>query len=108
MGKSTEEIKKMTKKETAKAPISPIWLGMRRARPFPSSPSHPSCRPSVSKLWLTGACVHRLNRPPRVRRLRRHNIRGHLAHLLRRPMIGRNDTTAPQTRSGKTSDDNLS
>lgn len=31
MGKSTEEIKKMTKKETAKAPISPIWLGMRRA-----------------------------------------------------------------------------
>ncbi|KAI3396135.1 hypothetical protein diail_466 [Diaporthe ilicicola] len=26
MGKSTEEIKKMTKKETAKSPISPIWL----------------------------------------------------------------------------------
>lgn len=39
MGKSTEEIKKMTKKETAKAPISPIWLGMRRARPCPSSPT---------------------------------------------------------------------
>lgn len=38
MGKSTEEIKKMTKKETAKAPISPIWLGMRRA-PFPFSPT---------------------------------------------------------------------
>lgn len=34
MGKSSEEIKKMTKKETAKAPISPIWLGMRRANPF--------------------------------------------------------------------------
>lgn len=35
MGKSTEEIKKMTKKETAKAPISPIWLGMRRALSSP-------------------------------------------------------------------------
>lgn len=34
MGKSTEDIKKMTKKETAKAPISPIWLGMRRAHPL--------------------------------------------------------------------------
>lgn len=31
MGKSTEEIKKMTKKETTKSPISPIWLSMRRA-----------------------------------------------------------------------------
>lgn len=38
MGKSTEDIKKMAKKETAKAPISPIWLGMRRA---PSPLSHP-------------------------------------------------------------------
>ncbi|KAI7783632.1 secretory pathway protein ysy6 [Diaporthe eres] len=28
MGKSTEDIKKMAKKETAKAPISPIWLGL--------------------------------------------------------------------------------
>lgn len=35
MGKSTEDIKKMAKKETAKAPISPIWLGMRRAPPSP-------------------------------------------------------------------------
>lgn len=34
MGKSTEDIKKMTKKETAKAPISPIWLGMRHALPL--------------------------------------------------------------------------
>ncbi|ROW02869.1 hypothetical protein VSDG_01654 [Cytospora chrysosperma] len=28
MGKSEEEVKKMIKKETAKAPISPIWLGV--------------------------------------------------------------------------------
>lgn len=40
MGKSTEEIKKMTKKETAKAPISPIWLGTRRAL-FPLLPPSP-------------------------------------------------------------------
>jgi hypothetical protein len=33
MGKSSEDIKKMAKKETAKSPISPIWLGMRRATP---------------------------------------------------------------------------
>lgn len=26
MGKSSEDIKKMAKKETAKSPISPIWL----------------------------------------------------------------------------------
>lgn len=44
MGKSSEEIKKMAKKETAKSPISPIWLGMRRAPatlpplPFLSNP----------------------------------------------------------------------
>lgn len=38
MGKSTEDIKKMAKKETAKAPISPIWLGMRRAPPLPPLP----------------------------------------------------------------------
>lgn len=28
MGKSTEEIKKMAKKEVAKSPISPVWLGL--------------------------------------------------------------------------------
>lgn len=37
MGKSTEDIKKMTKKETAKSPISPIWLSMRRAPLSPTS-----------------------------------------------------------------------
>lgn len=33
MGKSEEEVKKMVKKETAKAPISPFWLGMRNYKP---------------------------------------------------------------------------
>ncbi|KUI71109.1 Protein YSY6 [Cytospora mali] len=28
MGKSEEDVKKMIKKETAKAPISPLWLGL--------------------------------------------------------------------------------
>lgn len=49
MGKSSEEIKKMTKKETTKSPISPIWLGMRRApapSPLPPPPS-PSTPPSL-------------------------------------------------------------
>lgn len=42
MGKSSEEIKKMAKKETAKSPISPIWLGTRRApAPLPLSLSPP-------------------------------------------------------------------
>lgn len=52
MGKSTEEIKKMTKKETAKAPISPIWLGMRRAPPPPPSLSFqfPRCHRSASSV----------------------------------------------------------
>lgn len=38
MGKSEEDVKKMVKKETAKAPISPIWLGMRPSCPFPPKP----------------------------------------------------------------------
>ncbi|KAL2279778.1 hypothetical protein FJTKL_13147 [Diaporthe vaccinii] len=45
MGKSTEDIKKMAKKETAKAPISPIWLGMR-----PPPPPFPS-QPPILHLW---------------------------------------------------------
>ncbi|KAK7749746.1 hypothetical protein SLS53_000325 [Cytospora paraplurivora] len=28
MGKSEEEVKKLAKKETAKTPISPLWLGL--------------------------------------------------------------------------------
>ncbi|KAL1867507.1 hypothetical protein Daus18300_006351 [Diaporthe australafricana] len=28
MGKSPEDVKKMLKKETARSPISPIWLGL--------------------------------------------------------------------------------
>ena len=49
MGKSEEEVKKMTKKETAKAPISPIWLGMRQHFLFHPGP-HP--RPPFRKYLL--------------------------------------------------------
>lgn len=55
MGKSTEEIKKMTKKETAKAPISPIWLGMRRAPALSLLPI-PSMSPVGEQPWLTAHC----------------------------------------------------
>lgn len=61
MGKSTEEIKKMAKKETAKAPISPIWLGMRHAPPPPFSslvPCHlpiPPCGSTKANRTLSQA-----------------------------------------------------
>lgn len=38
MGKSEEEVKKMVKKETAKAPISPMWLGTRAPVHLPLLP----------------------------------------------------------------------
>jgi hypothetical protein len=91
MGKSSEEIKKMAKKETAKSPISPIWLGMRRATSTPS----PLPLQNAPALWAIRA--RRANRAwvshrsPRLRRLWRYNIRGPLAHLFRRPIIARND-----------------
>lgn len=52
MGKSEEEVKKMVKKETAKAPISPIWLGMRAPPPLPLKPLSPTLFPTI---YLTRA-----------------------------------------------------
>lgn len=102
MGKSSEEIKKMAKKETAKSPISPIWLGMRRATPSSPIPP-PLADPSLhsrrlGSTGLTGSVCR--NSSPRLRRLRWHNIRGYLAHLLRRPIIARHhlSTTDPPSK----------
>ena len=108
MGKSTEEIKKMAKKETAKAPISPIWLGMRTRAPLPLLPSHLrsfACR-QEGNARLTGHC----HRPPRLRRLRWNNIRGPFAHLLWQPIVGReryDDDHHHQRRSGQEDNDLL-
>lgn len=58
MGKSTEEIKKMAKKETTKSPISPIWLSMRRP---PLSPLSPPKLPVDEQTWLTGpSCLRQI------------------------------------------------